>query len=387
MTRRCAILTVYDPYSYRGGIETYTRQLVDLLRSRDIRVDLFHIGDGRSAPRDVPFTLRSSFLNDLYAVGAGFYRFDHEYDFAIANGFYGFGYCPPRIPCFSIFHSTHAEGAERNREILPDAEFLEIKYLIGFGAEQLSTVKRTVIAVSDAVAAELIAHYNAENVSTVLSSVDRALFSQRSDRKELREKLGIPADAFVGVFVGRWDLNKGTDVLERVIEAEPDVFWVLLLATGPSCSLQGRPGTLVLQDLRLEQVAEFLAVSDFLLQVSRYEGFGLAVLEAIACGLPVITTPVGFTPSIYTREPFRSVLLPDYSQGKDRIVAAAIDRIGCLRRNEQLYRALREQGLSLVEREFDHPRWERGMLAALEIEDKEAPIVAAQGDHRSKRVP
>lgn len=40
----------------------------------------------------------------------------------------------------------------------------------------------------------------------------------------------------------------------------------------------------------VEHVGPLLAVSDLLLQVSEYESFGLASLEALACGVPVIAT-------------------------------------------------------------------------------------------------
>jgi glycosyltransferase involved in cell wall biosynthesis len=38
--------------------------------------------------------------------------------------------------------------------------------------------------------------------------------------------------------------------------------------------------------------------ADAVVVTSEYEGFGLAFLESLACGVPVMTTPVGIAPSL-----------------------------------------------------------------------------------------
>jgi L-malate glycosyltransferase len=47
-----------------------------------------------------------------------------------------------------------------------------------------------------------------------------------------------------------------------------------------------------------EQIEEILAVSDLFLLTSEYESFGLAALEAMAAGVPVISTNAGGLPEI-----------------------------------------------------------------------------------------
>ena len=51
--------------------------------------------------------------------------------------------------------------------------------------------------------------------------------------------------------------------------------------------------------LQASEVAEALQQSDFLIQTSHYETFSTVVIESFACGIPVISTPVGIFPEIY----------------------------------------------------------------------------------------
>lgn len=378
MGKRCAILTAFDPYSFKGGIETYTHQVVNLLQSREIAVDIYHTGSAHCTRENAapPLSLHSRFLDDLYRVGRSFYQVDYRYDFVIAHAFFGFGYCPPRIPAFNIFHSTHVQYAEENRVLFSPEWYLEVKYLFGFGAERVSTIGRTIIAVSDEVAAEAAQHYQAPAVSTVVTGVDRTVFFPRAQREALRQKFNIPADAFVGIFLARWDLDKGIDVLTEIMDCASGVFWVLVLGTGSECPLRGKVNTAILENVDQTTVAEILSLADFLLHISRYEGFGLAPVEALACGLPIITTPVGVARSVCQHQPFSPLLLPPYTNGKDAVVVAAIDKIKRVRQDEALSRAIHTEGPLVVASKFDHRRWETDLLAALGIAEEHAPIRA-----------
>jgi glycosyltransferase involved in cell wall biosynthesis len=55
---------------------------------------------------------------------------------------------------------------------------------------------------------------------------------------------------------------------------------------------------LVLKDIDPDQVPLWVNSADAVLVPSEREGFGLAVLEALACDVPVLATPVGIAPTI-----------------------------------------------------------------------------------------
>ena len=95
----------------------------------------------------------------------------------------------------------------------------------------------------------------------------------------------------------------------RLVQEEPDLFLVIggrgrlegalrALAAGLGLAGQVRfAGFIPEEDLP----AYYQAADLFVLPTQALEGFGLITLEALACGLPVVATPVGATPEILGR--------------------------------------------------------------------------------------
>ncbi len=121
-------------------------------------------------------------------------------------------------------------------------------------------------------------------------------------RGRLREELGLPAGGTVLTCVGSLIPRKGYDVLlaalAPLLAAHPD--WHLVVAgDGPDrdavvrqAAAAGVAGQIHLLGLR-DDVPDLLADSDLFVLASRAEGLTLAVLEAMAAGLPVVVTAVG----------------------------------------------------------------------------------------------
>jgi glycosyltransferase involved in cell wall biosynthesis len=86
---------------------------------------------------------------------------------------------------------------------------------------------------------------------------------------------------------------KGWDRLEQIARDLAGIAHItVLLGHAPALSpvtLTGDDNTItILQDLPERDMPGFYRAADWLLSTSRWEGFGLAIAEALACGTPVL---------------------------------------------------------------------------------------------------
>jgi alpha-1,6-mannosyltransferase len=111
----------------------------------------------------------------------------------------------------------------------------------------------------------------------------------------------VADDDLLLVFAGRLDAEKRIDLLLGMTGRLPgDLRWKLLfVGQGPHRAMveraaAGDPRIRILPFERdRETMARYLASSDIYVSASRSETFGLSVLEAQACGLPVIGQRAG----------------------------------------------------------------------------------------------
>jgi D-inositol-3-phosphate glycosyltransferase len=182
-----------------------------------------------------------------------------------------------------------------------------------------------------------------EQEGRIAASVDRIIVSTEHEREQLSRLYGLPAsrleiipcgvdlEAFTPgtpdercvarrelahdglptlLFVGRLDPIKGVDLLLESVAAmrrqarlivvggdpagDPEVERLRALTAGLGIPTRvDFPGA-VPQDA----LVRYYRAADALVVTSRYESFGLAAVEALACGTPVVASPVGGLPSI-----------------------------------------------------------------------------------------
>lgn len=340
-----------------GGIETYTVHLAALLQEYDIHTDIYHTG-----MTDSRHGFHHDYLGKLYQIGRLVVQHGDEYEMVIANSFYGFGYFPPRLKTFNVYHATHEGFAEAIRGIIPDEQYLEWKLLWGGLCESVSGFDRMKIAVSDSVRDELGRFYGFPDVTVVPNCIDTVRF-RKTGRAAARRAWGIPDNAFVGLCVGRWDLLKGSDVLEAVMRGMKGVFWVVALGSGSAAPLA--EGLTVIEEVPHERMHEVYSAADFLLFPSRYEGFGYTVIEALSCELPVISSDVGIARTVLRQGPFSEFVLPPFSGKLQDIVSAAEEKIEYVRENPGRISEVMREGRMLVEREFGVAAWKDRMKGVL----------------------
>jgi glycosyltransferase involved in cell wall biosynthesis len=146
----------------------------------------------------------------------------------------------------------------------------------------------------------------AERIALVPNAVDVSQW-RPGDRQQARAALGIPLNARVVVWHGRVEIHyKGLDVLldawQQVYAARPDAgFLLLLVGSGQDREVLRRdlaslpPDAVRWEDRWVHDPAvirQYLAAGDVAILSSRHEGFAVAVIEAMACGLPVVATDV-----------------------------------------------------------------------------------------------
>jgi glycosyltransferase involved in cell wall biosynthesis len=363
---RAAILNAFDPETYKGGIETFILTLRDFLVERNFQVDIHCMSPSPTLKID-PFPIRPlihkvpEFLLNCFMMGRAFSKIEKEYDLVISNNFYGLGYFAPKVKGFTIYHSTHAAYADALRSRLPEKDYRNLKYGYGYLGDWLSGRGKMKIAVSKTVRNELVRYYHFRKVDVVNHGIDTAFFRKMEGTSFLRKKWGIPPDSFVGIFVGRWEIGKGTDIMEEIITRDPGIVWIFV--TGPSdCPLTESATLRVVRNTARGEMRELYSLSDFLLLPSYYEGFGLAIIEAMACELPVICTEVGVAKDLLEFDALRRFILP--SLDKKEMVKEISHRIALLRNGTES-KELVTIGRSIVEGNYHLDIWKRRMAAAL----------------------
>jgi len=178
----------------------------------------------------------------------------------------------------------------------------------------------------------------AGRIRVIPNGVDTATFAPGS-RHEARAALGLPAARPILISVGILSPRKGHQrvlaALPEVLRHYPDLLYVVV--GGPSG--EGDTGPLLrrtIEELRLAdhvrlvgsrppgEIARWLAAGDVFCLATSNEGRPNAVMEALACGVPVVTTRVGGNAEII-EEGRNGLLVPlDDSAALSRALVTAL---------------------------------------------------------------
>jgi glycosyltransferase involved in cell wall biosynthesis len=164
---------------------------------------------------------------------------------------------------------------------------------------------RTVVAVSEKVREELVHDgIGKPKVQVILNGVDLQEFFPG---KESRAELGLPRDAPLALFVG--DIRTPRKNLDSVLRAVQQIGNIHLAVVGETRkSVFPRMATsLGLQDRvhflgYRRDIPSLMRAADMFVFPSRYEACSLALLEALASGLPVITAVTAGGSELITRD-------------------------------------------------------------------------------------
>ena len=143
-----------------------------------------------------------------------------------------------------------------------------------------------VLAPSEAMAAQL-RDWGVPGVQRQPLGVDCALFRPECADPSWRTTLGLPADARLLVFAGRFAPEKHLPVLVDAVRRLGPRYWLLAIGAGPQPPAGER---IIVQPVQPDaaRLAAVLASCDVFVHAGDQETFGLSVLEALACGTPVV---------------------------------------------------------------------------------------------------
>ncbi len=158
---------------------------------------------------------------------------------------------------------------------------------------------RGFLAVSDFVKRDFEKQLGFDHINVLYNGIDiRAFQAQRNP--EVRKTAGIPETDTVILHIGRFTDQKGQDTLikafSRVQDTEKNTSLVLIGKGPREASLRKLASGTAKEKIfflnNITNIPEFMAACDIFVFPSRYEGFGIALVEAMAQGMPVIASDI-----------------------------------------------------------------------------------------------
>lgn len=134
----------------------------------------------------------------------------------------------------------------------------------------------------------------------VPNGLDLDEFSRVDSSATVRMKYGIPTNAPIVLSVGRVDPKKRLDLLIKSLSHNKEIYLVIV---GPDNSSLARKYKQLSRELKVDSreiwtgyksgkdLVELYSAADVFALLSEDENFGMAVVEALACGTPILVSP------------------------------------------------------------------------------------------------
>ena len=298
-----------------GGAEMHAAQLSAALarRAHKVMVLTTSLSDGtRSLPASLsgPLVCELASVNHLrwFALRCGWKLWRDRHKYSIVQFFH--------TGLHALVGTAAAAALGKNIIIMfagmEAAQRLQDTLLGRFQLQLFRRFAARVLILNSAMYEQLISlGFSGAKIAYLTCGVDPIVLGPASpaERKELRRKWDVPLDAIVITTICRFVWEKRLDtIIDAFAEVHRSESTVILMlgGDGPEAdSLHAQIARLGLTDvtrfagpLNKEQVAEVLRLSDVYLLVSTSEGIPLALMEAMAVGLPSIVSDIPGTEAL-----------------------------------------------------------------------------------------
>jgi len=276
------------------------------------------------------------------------------------------------IQCYQLLSPTHVgvlgHHSSRSQRVVALAEcsgaygdIAEIRRLPATGLRrQLLLRVDAFVTLTRDIQAEL-AGFGLERVPSYLipNAVDASVFTpvDPEEKQALRRRLGLPEDLTLCVFAGRLTAQKNPELLiEAWCRLDLPRARLTFVGDGPlRASLESlararcRDGHVLFAGATTD-VVSYLRSADVLVLPSRAEGIPTVLLEAMACGLPVVATNVAGNREVVGVDGTAGRLVPADEP------AALAEAVATLVASASLRRELGTAARAVVEKRFDIQR-------------------------------
>lgn len=158
----------------------------------------------------------------------------------------------------------------------------------------------------------------------------------KMDKLKARQELGFPQDAFVVAYCGRFCDRKGAFRLAEALNQCENVSSIFIGKPSEGSALLPKcPQILFVGSLAHEDVCVYLNAADVYVLPTRAEGCSNSIVEAMACGLPIISSDLPFNYDILDESNAILINPDDVGEIKDAIVLLQNDA----KRREEMARA------------------------------------------------